>query len=257
MTGREADWRDWRAARMAALAAPDGWLNLIDRIDLPPGLQTVGAAADNALQLSAGPDHLGAVEIDSAGARLIDGAGVAHPFLPKEGAGPQLAVANLILEIHTVEGQPALRVRQVDHPARLSPPDIATFPFAPEWVVTARWEALPEPEARAIDMVGGRGAEVRLTHRARFAHEGAEVVLLPTHWKDGRPMFVIRDATSGRETYGASRFLLGDVLDDRTIRLDFNRLHNPPCAFTEFAICPLPPAENRLFFPIRAGEMKP
>jgi uncharacterized protein (DUF1684 family) len=68
-------------------------------------------------------------------------------------------------------------------------------------------------------------------------------------------MFVIRDATAGSETYAASRFLIGDPAGD-TITLDFNRAHNPPCAFTDFAICPLPPRENRLSFPIRAGERK-
>lgn len=255
MMNAQGEWHQWQADRMATLAAPDGWLNLIDRIELQPGRWSVGAGADNALRLSAGPDHLGEITLGPDGAQLIDGQGKAHPFQPREGAGPQLAVANLILEIHTVEGQPALRVRQVDHPARLSPAPIPVFAFDPAWCVTAAWEALPAPEARGIDMVGGRGAEVRLTHRARFTHDGAEVVLLPTHWKDGKPMFVIRDATSGRETYGASRFLIGAVQGDRVV-LDFNRLHNPPCAFTEFAICPLPPPENRLAFPIRAGERK-
>jgi uncharacterized protein (DUF1684 family) len=70
-------------------------------------------------------------------------------------------------------------------------------------------------------------------------------------------MFVIRDKTSGRETYAASRFLIGEDVTDTTITLDFNRAHNPPCAFTEFAICPLPPRENILPFALRAGEMAP
>ena len=88
-----------------------------------------------------------------------------------------------------------------------------------------------------------------------FTHDGQDVTLLATHWKAGKPMFVIRDATAGSETYAASRFLIGDPAGD-TITLDFNRAHNPPCAFTDFAICPLPPRENRLSFPIRAGERK-
>lgn len=255
-----ADWQAWQAARMAALAAPDGWLNLIDRIELEPGqltsgLWSLGRAAGNDLRLSAGPDHLGQLRLMDGQASLIDGAGRTHPFQPREGAGPQLAVANLILEIHTVAGQPSLRVRQVDHPARMAPAPIPVFPYAPDWVIDAVWEALDEPRARGIDMVGGRAAEVRLTHRARLTREGAEITLLPTHWKDGKPMFVIRDATSGQETYGASRFLIGEVSGDR-VRLDFNRLHNPPCAFTDFAICPLPPPENRLTLAIRAGEMR-
>ena len=69
-------------------------------------------------------------------------------------------------------------------------------------------------------------------------------------------MFVIRDRTSGPETYGAARFLIGDVRGDRVV-LDFNKAFNPPCAFTDFAVCPLPSAQNVLPFPIRAGEKKP
>ncbi len=69
-------------------------------------------------------------------------------------------------------------------------------------------------------------------------------------------MFVLRDATSGQETYGACRFLVGDALGD-TIVLDFNKSINPPCAFTDHATCPLPPPENRLELRIEAGEKLP
>ena len=71
----------------------------------------------------------------------------------------------------------------------------------------------------------------------------------------GAQVFVFRDRTAG-ETYGAGRFLYGEENADGTITLDFNCAFNPPCAFTDFAICPLPPRENRLSFPIRAGERK-
>ena len=70
-------------------------------------------------------------------------------------------------------------------------------------------------------------------------------------------MFVIRDATSGRQTYAASRFLIGDDVADGQITLDFNRAFSPPCAFSDFAICPLPPRSNILPFAVMAGEMWP
>ncbi|MFM7656159.1 MAG: DUF1684 domain-containing protein [Paracoccaceae bacterium] len=62
------------------------------------------------------------------------------------------------------------------------------------------------------------------------------------------------DATSGRETYGAARFLMGEDMHDGGITLDFNRAFTPPCAFTPFAICPLPPRQNVLPFAVTAGE---
>ena len=165
-----------------------------------------------------------------------------------QGGNPMLRVAGLLLELHTVEGQPALRVRDLGLPRAVT---LSSYPFDPAWVINAKWEALAAPQAQLVDQKGAGTTEVTLTHRAHFTHDGQDV----THWKAGKPMFVIRDATAGSETYAASRFLIGDPAGD-TITLDFNRAHNPPCAFTDFAICPLPPRENRLSFPIRAGERK-
>ena len=70
-------------------------------------------------------------------------------------------------------------------------------------------------------------------------------------------MFVIRDQTSGHHTYAASRFLLGEDMTSTDVTLDFNKAHNPPCAFSDFAICPLPPRQNILPFAVTAGERAP
>ncbi len=66
--------------------------------------------------------------------------------------------------------------------------------------------------------------------------------------------FIFRDATTGKETYGAGRFLYAELPKDGRIVLDFNKAYNPPCAFTPYATCPLPPPQNRLGVPIEAGE---
>ncbi len=244
-------YADWQAERLAALRAEDGWLNLTDRMEIPPGAQCIGMAPDNDLILSVGPAHLGMLTASATTATLSrDGAAL---DFAASGGNPVLRVAGLLLELHTVEGQPALRVRDLSLRREVV---LASYPHDPDWVITARWEALSVPQAQSVDQKGAGPTEVTLTHRARFTHDGAAVTLLATHWKVGKPMFVIRDATAGAETYAASRFLIGEP-DGDTITLDFNRAHNPPCAFTDFAICPLPPKENRLPFAIRAGERKP
>lgn len=241
----------WQVARLQALLAADGWLNLTDRVEIPPGPQSLGRGADKDLVLSVGPEDLGVIRADAVSASLTIGGEVLE-FVSR-GGNPVLEVAGLLLELHTVEGQPALRVRDLAMPVDVR---LTSYPYDPAWVIEAEWEALAAPQAQSVEQKGAGPTEVSLTHRAHFRHEGAEVVLLATHWKEGKPMFVIRDATSGRETYAASRFLIGAPKGDR-ITLDFNRAHNPPCAFTDFAICPLPPRENRLGFAIRAGERKP
>jgi uncharacterized protein len=258
----EIELAEWRAARLTALVAEDGWLNLTDRVEIVgPGRWSVGSGEDADLRLSVGPERLGWLTIGSAGfASFRKPNGTHWTFQKFRGSPPRIrskALHNLLLEIHTVEGNRSLRVRQINHPARMAFPGLQNFPTNPGWVVLARWEKLTDPVATRVDMVSGFTETVVQTHLARFNHAGSSLALIPTHWKGSQPMFVIRDATSGVETYGASRFLLGDVLDDKTIRLDFNRLHNPPCAFTDLAVCPLPPPGNILPFRIEAGELAP
>jgi uncharacterized protein (DUF1684 family) len=250
---------EWRADRLAALAAPDGWLNLTDRVEIAPGNRyAVGQGAENGLHISAGPDHLGVLTVAADGsASLTTPQGQELPFTPIPGAPPRLSVANLILEIHVAEGQPALRVRQIDHPRRLRDPGLRYFPDAPDWVIRAKWQPLAAPQQAEVDMIGGRRETVQLTHQAVFTHDGQVFTLMPTHWKSGAPMFVIRDLTAGSETYPAARFLIGEDVTDSEITLDFNKAHTPPCGFTDYAICPLPPRENILPFGIEAGEKRP
>lgn len=244
---------EWRAARLAALTAEDGWLNLTDRIEIPAGPQRVGQGAGNDLILSSGPAHLGVLTLTDSGATFQTPGGAAEAF-HAAGSFPQLRVPPLLLEIHTVDGTPALRVRDLTLPRHIK---LNAFPDDPNWIIRARWERLAAPEAARIGQRGGGDADVTLTHVARFTWQGHEIGLVPTHWKADQPMFVIRDGTSGRETYGAARFLMGEDMTDSEITLDFNRAFTPPCGFTDFAICPLPPRQNILPFEVRAGETSP
>ena len=245
-----AAFSDWQAARQQALTAPDGWLNLVARIELAPGTHLVGKAQDVALP--SGPDLLGTLTLGPDGATFARPGMPPQPFLPVADAFPQLQVDPFLLEIHTVDGVPALRVRDLT-----LQPTVALRYFAsdPDWVIRATWESFA-PQASEVAMKDGSKAAVTLTHRATFQHQGQTVTLTPTHWKSGKPMFVFRDATAG-ETYPACRFLFGEDPSDTEITLDFNRAISPPCAFTDFAICPLPPPGNILPFRIEAGELAP
>ena len=93
---------------------------------------------------------------------------------------------------------------------------------------------------------------------AEFRIDGHDLKLYPVLEEPGAKelFYIFRDQTSGRETYGAGRFLYGPLPANGTVTIDFNRAYNPPCAFTAFATCPLPPKENRLPVRIEAGEKK-
>lgn len=241
--------QEYRAARLAALTAPDGWLDLVARIELAPGRHLVGAAQE--VQLPSGPDLLGTLDLTATGATFTRPAAAPQPFQPVPDAFPQLRVDPFLLEIHTVDGTPALRVRDLTQDPAIT---LRHFPVAPDWIIRAKWESLA-PEAAEIAMKDGSTA-VTVTHRATFQHQGQTITLTPTHWKSGKPMFVFRDRTAG-ETYPACRFLFGEDPTETEITLDFNRAISPPCAFTDFAICPLPPPGNILPFRIEAGELAP
>ena len=88
-----------------------------------------------------------------------------------------------------------------------------------------------------------------------FTLGGQKVRLRPMTTRPKRFWFIFRDATSGKETYETARFLYSDLRDDGTTVLDFNEAYNPPCAFTDFATCPLPRKENQLPVRIEAGEL--
>ncbi|PYF12651.1 hypothetical protein C8J30_10131 [Rhodobacter viridis] len=260
MTDHADDIARWHAARLVALQAADGWLNLTDRIDLSPGRHLVGQDEACDLRLSVGPARLGVLELAEDGSATLDTGAGPRPFVPVPDAPPRLRTGDLLLEITDLAGNRALRVRDLASPEPARFAGIERFPVDPAWRIVAQWEVLDTPEARAIDTVVGIATEVRLTHRARFTHDGREVTLIPTHWKAGKPMFVIRDATAASETYAAGRFLIGEVEQggpEGRVVLDFNKAFNPPCAFTDLAACPLPPPENRLPFAIRAGERRP
>ncbi|WP_431299746.1 DUF1684 domain-containing protein [Tabrizicola sp. BL-A-41-H6] len=240
----------WRAARLAALTAPDGWLNLVARIDLAPGTHLVGRR--QTVELPSGPDLLGTLTLGPDGASFARPGEPPQPFVAVPDAFPQLRVDPFLLEIHTVDGTPALRVRDLTlHPSLT----LRSYPPAASWIMRAKWEAVA-PQAAEVTMKDGSMAAVTVTHRATFLYDGKPVTLTPTHWKSGKPMFVFRDATAG-ETYPACRFLIGEDATDSEITLDFNRAFTPPCGFTDFAICPLPPPGNILPFRIEAGELAP
>jgi hypothetical protein len=247
----------WQAERLSALTARDGWLNLVDRIEFPPGRHRVGQGIGCDIQLSRGPAFLGWLIYLPPAAPLFEAAsGAKVYFEPTEGGGPRADVAPFLLEIHSAGASTALRVRDSSSDPAASFAGLRTFPHDPAWIIRARWERLDAPRALQIDMKSGTPETIFQTHVARFEIFGQAVTLVPTHLKAGRPMFVIRDATSGKQTYAASRFLIAEPEGD-AITLDFNRAHNPPCAFSDFAICPLPPPQNRLPFAVVAGELSP
>lgn len=258
MSDYEANLDAWKAKRVANLKAPEGWLNIIGRFWLETGTVTVGTAADNDLVISAGPDHVGSFTQDAEGNVT---------FTPADGGAPQVlkldkyhpprfTVGNLLLEVTTLNGENALRIRDTASTAPNELEDLEYFPTRPDWRKVAEWVSLEAPKGMTVDTSKSIPTDVEATHKAVFNHDGQQYELYATHGTATAPQFVIRDLTSRDSTYPASRFVFGEDVTDKTVVLDFNKAINPPCAFTEHAVCPLPPTENVLPIRIEAGEKR-
>jgi uncharacterized protein (DUF1684 family) len=259
MTEQYFDQLDaWKLKRRAALTAPNGWLNIIGRWWLTDGTVSIGSGAENDLVLTAGPAKLGTLTQDAEGVVTFapaDG-GESIRLAPNKKAPPSFERDGLLVEITTLNGENAVRVRDTISaaPAALEP--LTYFPADPSWRITARWVPYESPRGVTVGTTKDIDTEVEVTHKAVFEKDGRTIELIATHGTPQSPQFVIRDLTSRDTTYPASRFVYGEEVTADTIVLDFNKAINPPCAFTEFAVCPLPPTENVLPIRIEAGEKR-
>jgi uncharacterized protein len=128
-----------------------------------------------------------------------------------------------------------------------------------KWRLQGRFDSFDQQESITLGSVAWRSHDYESPGAVRFMYGGTEYALVALKAPDGGLNIVFKDATSGVTTYPACRSLAVDTPDeDGTVRLDFNRAVNLPCAFTDnFPICPVPPPQNRLPFPVEAGEMDP
>jgi uncharacterized protein (DUF1684 family) len=259
----------WRTDRVTRLTAPAGWLSLIGLEWLQPGDNRIGSAADNDIVVSAMPAHLGVASLRADGSMhlalaadsgaLIDGKPLREATLVDdagEGAPTVVSLGTLSFLAIDREGRKGLRIRDSEAPTRRDFAGIDYFPIDPAWRIEADWVPATAGQTLEMGTVIGTTEKYPVPGTARFSRDGKTFEILPVIEVPGDAQYfvVFADRTSGRETYGAARFLYIDPPEDGRVTLDFNKAYNPPCAFTAFATCPLAPPENRLDLRVTAGE---
>jgi hypothetical protein len=279
--GEDQPWRDqleqWRTQHAADLSAPEGWLTVVGLEWLKPGDNSFGTAPDNKIHLNAsGNSHFGIIHVDANGLDLkapqegfpsglqVDGHPAREQSIVVEGRSPTKFTTGTLTFFVIKRGDGnALRIKDSQAPARLSFKGLHWYAPDPTYKIEAEWAPFPEPKPALIHTVIGTTEKGFSAGVAKFTLHGQQVELQTVVQNLGvnTLLFVIRDATSGHTTYEASRFLHTGLPDHGLqnpgkIVLDFNRLENPPCAFTPYATCPLPPDSNRLKVPILAGELR-
>ncbi|KAA6460853.1 DUF1684 domain-containing protein [Acidobacteria bacterium AB60] len=280
-SGPETAWRnkiqDWRAQREKEIAAPDGWLSLIALDWLKPGVNSFGSAPDNLVRIYAkAPEHMGLLTVSGKTVQLLapsggfpsdlllDGKPVREGTLSADEASPStLSWHGLNVIVLPRGSRYALRVKDADAPARAQFHGLNWYAPDLHFAVEARWLPYNPPHTLKIATVIGTTLDLPAPGIAEFSLNGKTLRLEPVleSPQDKTLFFILRDQTSQSTTYQAGRFLRAAFPDHGlnapgTLVLDFNQLYNPPCAYTPYATCPLPPDQNRLPIALEAGEQR-
>jgi uncharacterized protein (DUF1684 family) len=266
-----AEVRRWRAGREARLTADGGWLTVVGLFWLREGENAFGAdpAGDIVLPEGSAPAKAGVFELSGEqvsvallpgvdgriGGRPVSGASAMRP--DTSGSPDVLEVGTLSLHVIERGDRYGIRLKDRNAAARRGFTGLKWFDVREDHRVEAKWVSYPQPRPVKVPNVLGRMEPMPSPGYAEFTLAGKALRLdAVLEGPEAEELFIIfRDETSGNETYGAGRFLYADLPKGGKVVLDFNKAYNPPCAFTPYATCPLPPPQNRLPVRVEAGEL--
>lgn len=251
-----AEVEEWHSKRIASLQREHGWLSLVALEWLEEGANTVGSKGT--VTVPGAPESLGTLTLSNGKVRWSPADGVPRDLKTDadEGGPDKVVLGRFAFVVIERKGRLAARVWDAEAPTRTSFTGIERWPVSERWRIEARWEPYEPPKKTVVpNIIPGLEDELPVPGAAVFTVDGKEYRLEPVLEEGDLPLFFIfGDATNGKGSYGAGRFLYTKAAKDGKVVLDFNRAYNPPCAFTPFATCPLPTPENRLPFRVEAGE---
>jgi uncharacterized protein (DUF1684 family) len=256
-TAYEREITQWRAEREASLKVDNGWLTVVGLHELSEGENRVGSDPNFEVPLPASaPQRVGTITLSKRKLHFKPAPGIPlkemnlkTDLLPDY---DKLSLGRLTFFVIERGNMFGVRVQDNDSAARKNFSGLRWYSIDPSWKIKAKF--VPSPHPVTFNTVVGVKEKDQSPGYVTFTRGGQTYRLEPT--KDGDELFfVIRDQTSGKTTYGASRFLYTELPKDGFVELDFNRAENPPCAFTDYATCPLPPPQNRMKLAVTAGEM--
>jgi uncharacterized protein (DUF1684 family) len=259
----------WRTERVAELTGEQGWLTLVGLFWLDKGENSFGRSSANKLVLDhpALAPRAGEFVLDAGGVhfKAHRGSDITHAGQPvttldmvSDGQTEPTVISSGPLRIWIIErsGKVGVRIRDTDSRRRREFKPIDYYPIDTAWVFDARFEpSEPHRHVRIINILGLE-ADMDCPGTLVFRKDGQEWRLDAVLESPGdQTLFVMfADGTSAAGSYGGGRFLHVPLPSNGTTQVDFNKAYNPPCAFNDFATCPLPPPQNRLALRVEAGE---
>ena len=234
---------------------------------LKAGANTAGSDSANAIVLPPStPKKLGTFVLNGTAVRFepASGAGVTLKDQPvssaidlrddRAGRADELVAGDVRMMIHVSGDTRSIRVREPNGPLAKGFLGFAWFDVDAQYRVTGRFIRDATPQTLKVINTYGQIDDYTSEGVVEFTLLGRTLRLRPFTTRPKRFYFVFKDASSGKETYEAARFLYADLQDDGTTVLDFNQAYNPPCAFNPYTTCPIPLRENNLPIKVLAGE---
>ena len=259
----------WQTQRAMELKSENGWLTLVGLFWLKEGDNKLGSDPANEVVMTKDkvPPYGGTFIVKNSTVQFdappksgftVDGKSVTHLELKSDddGSPTVLHLGTLTLQIIRRGDKLGLRVKDSQNPDRLSFQGTQFYPADLKWRIEAQFVPYNPPKPVSITNVLGMESGEASPGAVKFEVDGQAYQLdAITEKGETKYFMIIADKTSGKETYPAGRYLYVDPPDaSGRMIIDFNKAYSPPCAFTKFATCPLPPRQNRLPFPIEAGE---
>jgi uncharacterized protein len=259
----------WRSEQEANLKKETGWLTVAGLFWLKEGTNTVGAGDDFDVRLTDNfkqgkfgeidfKNGVATLKVEKGVEAMVDGKSVSTIDLvsDEKGKPTEIRTGTQTFFLIKREDRFGIRLRDSNSEARRNFKGRHWFPIDESSKVTARLEAWPEPKEIMIPNVLGGNFKMKSPGLLKFTMKGKEYSLQPVTEDDKSLFIIFGDGTNRDETYKAGRFLYADMPVNGETVLDFNKAYNPPCAFTPFATCPLPPPQNKIEVEIKAGEKR-
>lgn len=260
------DIEEWRRSADENLRKENGWLALAGLFWLDEGRNTFGTDLSNSIVFPPGSgaakmgvldlmDHQVTLYVEEGVDLRIDGEQIKEAILKPDTSGaPTMITLGDLTFIVVDRDDLGIRLWDNRRSERLDFTGRVWFPIDESYVVDGVYEPFEESLDLTLQRRNLSDFQDQAQGQIKFQLDGQELSLLVFEQEDGSLFTLFLDETSGRETYSAGRYMLVAPPKKGSLEIDFNRAYNPPCAFTDFATCPLPPAQNKLKVAIRAGE---
>lgn len=267
-TAYNSEVTKWRTNHETELKSENSWFSLAGLFWLKDGVNTIGKGANFDIQLTENfkggkfgeinfKNGVATLKVEKGVEALNEGKQISEIVLVSDEKQKQTIIQTGSQTFYVIkrEDKFGIRLKDKNNKARLDFNGLHWFPIDKKYQVIANFEPFSEPKEILIPNMLGGSYKMKSEGILKFKLLGKNYSLQPVE-EDGHYFIIFRDLTSKKDTYGVGRFLYAEKSKDNKVILDFNKAENPPCAYTTFATCPIPPPQNRLQLAIKAGEKR-